>query len=115
MQTSRLIVVGVLYPLLRHFGYGLDFKEAMILVWSGLRGAVALSLSLSVKVSFEREYSSGNNIDYVEAKLVYIYMEGWPWVWETIPTEGDPFLIHIHLHIPWRRRTARDAGAACYP
>jgi len=49
VQISRLIVVSVLYPLLRQFGYGLDFKEAMILVWSGLRGAVALSLSLSVK------------------------------------------------------------------
>ncbi|KAK3137158.1 hypothetical protein QOZ80_5BG0448600 [Eleusine coracana subsp. coracana] len=46
---SRVVVVGVLYPLLRHFGYGLDLKEAIILVWSGLRGAVALSLSLSVK------------------------------------------------------------------
>lgn len=51
VQISRVIVVGVLYPMLRHFGYGLDLKEAMILVWSGLRGAVALSLSLSVKVS----------------------------------------------------------------
>jgi NhaP-type Na+/H+ or K+/H+ antiporter len=51
VQISRLIVVSALYPLLRHFGYGLDMKEAMILVWSGLRGAVALSLSLSVKVS----------------------------------------------------------------
>ncbi|KAG2631030.1 hypothetical protein PVAP13_3KG576900 [Panicum virgatum] len=49
VQISRLVVVSVLYPLLRQFGYGLDFKEAMILVWSGLRGAVALSLSLSVK------------------------------------------------------------------
>ncbi|KQJ85563.1 sodium/hydrogen exchanger 8 [Brachypodium distachyon] len=47
--VSRALVVGVLYPLLRHFGYGLDLKEATILVWSGLRGAVALSLSLSVK------------------------------------------------------------------
>nr|ADK60916.1 plasma membrane Na+/H+ transporter [Distichlis spicata] len=46
---SRAVVVSVLYPLLRQFGYGLDFKEAIILVWSGLRGAVALSLSLSVK------------------------------------------------------------------
>ena len=51
MQISRAIVVSVLFPLLRHFGYGMDFKEAIVLVWSGLRGAVALSLSLSVKVS----------------------------------------------------------------
>src|SRR5438128_2261946 len=52
VQISRAVVVGVLYPLLRHFGYGLDLKEATILVWSGLRGAVALSLSLSVKVNY---------------------------------------------------------------
>ncbi|KAG8498739.1 hypothetical protein CXB51_005099 [Gossypium anomalum] len=49
VQLSRCIVVGVLYPFLRYFGYGLDLKEAAILIWSGLRGAVALSLSLSVK------------------------------------------------------------------
>ncbi|XP_011021707.1 PREDICTED: sodium/hydrogen exchanger 8-like isoform X2 [Populus euphratica] len=46
---SRFVVVGVLYPFLRYFGYGLDWKEAIIVIWSGLRGAVALSLSLSVK------------------------------------------------------------------
>ncbi|KAL5721973.1 Son of sevenless 1 [Ranunculus cassubicifolius] len=49
VQASRIIVVGTLYPFLAYFGYGLDWKEATILVWSGLRGAVALSLSLSVK------------------------------------------------------------------
>lgn len=53
VQVSRFIVVGVLYPFLRYFGYGLDWKEATILIWSGLRGAVALALSLSVKASFE--------------------------------------------------------------
>lgn len=52
VQVSRFVVVGILYPFLRYFGYGLDWKEATILVWSGLRGAVALSLSLSVKASF---------------------------------------------------------------
>lgn len=52
VQISRILVVVILYPLLRHFGYGLDLKEATILVWAGLRGAVALSLSLSVKVSY---------------------------------------------------------------
>ncbi|KAM3383709.1 hypothetical protein ACQJBY_008405 [Aegilops geniculata] len=46
---ARAAVVGALYLLLRYFGYGLDFKEAIIIVWSGLRGAVSLSLALSVK------------------------------------------------------------------
>ncbi|RZC88040.1 hypothetical protein C5167_004219 [Papaver somniferum] len=49
IQLSRVIVVGTLYPFLRYFGYGLQWKEAIVLVWSGLRGAVALSMSLSVK------------------------------------------------------------------
>lgn len=49
--VARGLVVGALFPFLRYFGYGLDWKEAIILVWSGLRGAVALSLSLSVKRS----------------------------------------------------------------
>ncbi|KAL5175126.1 Sodium/hydrogen exchanger 7 [Glycine soja] len=47
VQVSRCIVVGALFPFLRYFGYGLDWKEAIILIWSGLRGAVALALSLS--------------------------------------------------------------------
>ncbi|KAL7598716.1 hypothetical protein Lser_V15G22190 [Lactuca serriola] len=51
LQISRGIVVASLYPFLRYFGYGLDWKEGVVLVWSGLRGAVALSLSLSVKQS----------------------------------------------------------------
>nr|BAE95196.1 putative Na+/H+ antiporter [Suaeda japonica] len=49
--VGRAIVVGVLFPFLRYFGYGLEWREALILIWAGLRGAVALSLSLSVKRS----------------------------------------------------------------
>jgi NhaP-type Na+/H+ or K+/H+ antiporter len=52
IQMTRVVVVGVCYPLLRYFGYGLDFKETTVIVWSGLRGAVSLSLALSVKVSY---------------------------------------------------------------
>ncbi|XBI12740.1 hypothetical protein VPH35_139567 [Triticum aestivum] len=52
VQMARAAVVGALYLLLRYFGYGLDFKEAIIIIWSGLRGAVSLSLALSVKFVF---------------------------------------------------------------
>ncbi|KAL4196021.1 hypothetical protein AMTRI_Chr04g243960 [Amborella trichopoda] len=58
VQVSRAIVVGLLYPGLRCFGYGLDWKEATVLVWSGLRGAVALSLSLSVKRASDKSSTS---------------------------------------------------------
>ncbi|KAI7743537.1 hypothetical protein M8C21_000736 [Ambrosia artemisiifolia] len=63
LLLSRAIVVGSLYPLLSYCGYGLDWKEAIVLVWSGLRGAVALSLSLSVKATIQRHiiiHYSGN-------------------------------------------------------
>ncbi|KQJ88386.1 hypothetical protein BRADI_4g17381v3, partial [Brachypodium distachyon] len=49
VQMTRLVVLSVMYPLLRSLGYGLDLKEATVIVWSGLRGAVSLSLSISVK------------------------------------------------------------------
>jgi NhaP-type Na+/H+ and K+/H+ antiporter len=38
----------VFWPLLKNLGYGLDVKQALVLSWSGLRGAVGLSLSLFV-------------------------------------------------------------------
>ncbi|KAI5075495.1 hypothetical protein GOP47_0009571 [Adiantum capillus-veneris] len=48
LQVTRIIVVVTLLPGLQYFGYGLTWKEAIILTWAGLRGAVALALSLSV-------------------------------------------------------------------
>ncbi|KFK33412.1 hypothetical protein AALP_AA5G009500 [Arabis alpina] len=70
IQLSRGVVVGVLYPLLCRCGYGLDWKEAIILVWSGLRGAVALSLSLSVK------QSSGNSYISKETGTLFLFFTG---------------------------------------
>ncbi|XP_056165022.1 sodium/hydrogen exchanger 8-like isoform X1 [Syzygium oleosum] len=48
-QVARAIVVVTLYPLIQYFGYGLSWKEAVVVFWSGLRGAVALSMALSIK------------------------------------------------------------------
>ncbi|KAI5677919.1 hypothetical protein M9H77_08869 [Catharanthus roseus] len=51
VQVSRTLVVILLYPALWYFGYGLNWREAIIVVWSDLPGAVSLALSLSVKRS----------------------------------------------------------------
>ncbi|CAI5527564.1 unnamed protein product [Closterium sp. Naga37s-1] len=48
VQLSRVVVVGLLYPGLASSGYGLTWKEAIILTWSGLRGGIALTLALVV-------------------------------------------------------------------
>ncbi|CAA0811542.1 Sodium/hydrogen exchanger 7 [Striga hermonthica] len=71
VQVARVLVVGLLYPFLKYFGYGLDWKEAIILVWSGLRGAVALSLALSVK-------RSSDNSSYISSDTgsLFVFLTG---------------------------------------
>ncbi len=44
VNLARGAMVGVLYPLLR----GATWREALVITWSGLRGAVALALALIV-------------------------------------------------------------------
>ncbi|XP_058731196.1 sodium/hydrogen exchanger 8-like [Vicia villosa] len=71
VQVARCIAIGALFPFLRYFGYGLDWKEAIILVWSGLRGAVSLSLALSVK------RSSGRSIELTpETGIMFVFFTG---------------------------------------
>ncbi|KAH7515439.1 hypothetical protein FEM48_Zijuj10G0026400 [Ziziphus jujuba var. spinosa] len=80
VQVCRLVVIGVLFPLLRYFGYGLDWKEATILTWSGLRGAVSLSLSLSVKASFNElrisRSSGGPSLLGSETGTLFVFFTG---------------------------------------
>ena len=45
-QVVRGIIIVLMSPLLRRTGYGLSWREGIILWWSGLRGAVGLALSL---------------------------------------------------------------------
>ena len=41
-------MLGLLWPILKVMGEGLNFKEYMIACWGGLRGALALALALIV-------------------------------------------------------------------
>merc|ERR1740124_1799759 len=43
-------MVTFFYPLLRVLGYGLDIREAIVLSYGGLRGAVGLALALDVSL-----------------------------------------------------------------
>jgi len=46
-----LLRAGILFgsmPLMKHFGYGFDWKRASVATWGGLRGAVGLSMAIIV-------------------------------------------------------------------
>ncbi|KAL3652883.1 Son of sevenless 1 [Castilleja foliolosa] len=91
VQVSRMVVVGVLFPFLQYFGYGLNWKEAIILVWSGLRGAVALALSLSVK-------RSSDTSSYISSDTgrLFVFLTGGI-VFLTLIVNGSTtqFILHI--------------------
>ncbi|CAL4935122.1 unnamed protein product [Urochloa decumbens] len=92
VQISRVVVVCLFYPLLRYFGYGLDLKEATILVWSGLRGAVSLSLSLSVKHAGD----TAQSFLKPEVGIMFVFFTGGI-VFLTLVLNGSTtqFLLHL--------------------
>lgn len=47
-QGIRALMVFMMYPALSRMGYGMTLKQAVVLVWAGLRGAVGLALALFV-------------------------------------------------------------------
>ncbi len=48
VNIVRMVMILTLYPLLKRSGYGLSKREAVILSWGALRGAVGLTLALMV-------------------------------------------------------------------
>ena len=48
MQAIRVIVFAVCYPLLKTSGYSITLRQAAVMVWAGLRGAVGLALSMFI-------------------------------------------------------------------
>ncbi len=48
IHIARAVVVTLLYPLMKNTGYGLNRKNALVLWWGALRGAIGLALALIV-------------------------------------------------------------------
>jgi len=48
LLVIRASMFALFWPALSRMGYGISFREAVVLSWSGLRGAVGLALSLFV-------------------------------------------------------------------
>lgn len=48
LHFIRFIAILLMWPILRLLGYGLSFKNLILLTYSGLRGALAITLALFV-------------------------------------------------------------------
>ena len=48
LHAARLTMMVMFMPLLQHMGYGVNWKECLIITYGGLRGAVGLALALIV-------------------------------------------------------------------
>lgn len=67
MVIVRGVMVFTFYPLLRIFGYGLSYKELLVLVYGGLRGALGLCLALIVAMD-----SSITHVRFKELTIFYL-------------------------------------------
>ncbi|PLW99125.1 MAG: hypothetical protein C0594_17385 [Marinilabiliales bacterium] len=48
IHVVRALVIAMFYPLMKKFGYGLDVKNAVVIWYGALRGAIGLALALVV-------------------------------------------------------------------
>eukprot|EP00921_Rhytidocystis_pertsovi_P005017 GHVQ01008684.1.p1 GENE.GHVQ01008684.1~~GHVQ01008684.1.p1 ORF type:complete len:934 (-),score=97.85 GHVQ01008684.1:1391-4192(-) len=51
LNVVRAIMILFFSPVLRWTGYGVDLREAVLLIWGGLRGALVLALGLRIEES----------------------------------------------------------------
>ncbi|XP_057290115.1 sodium/hydrogen exchanger 10-like [Hydractinia symbiolongicarpus] len=65
----RAIVIILFSPFLTRLGYGLPWKDAVVMIWGGLRGAVGLALALQVALDHE---TVGNKILIHTAGIVLL-------------------------------------------
>ena len=58
IHLVRAINMGTFYPLMKKSGYGLPGKDAIVVWWGALRGAIGLALALVVYTeNFRYEFS----------------------------------------------------------
>lgn len=72
IHIARLGTIYVFYPLMRKIGYGISFKDSIVLWWGGLRGAVALALALIVAIDTRIPVDVRNQLLSLTAGIVVL-------------------------------------------
>ena len=72
IHIARLGTIYLFFPLMRRIGYGIAFKDSIILWWGGLRGAVALALALIVAIDNRIPMEPRNQLLSLTAGIVIL-------------------------------------------
>lgn len=70
INVVRMLMIAIFYPIMKRSGYGLSKREAVILCWGGLRGALGLTLALMVSYTLPIPESVRQQILFLTAGIV---------------------------------------------
>ncbi len=74
LMLIRAVSVWMLMPILKHIGVGITPQKATVLVWGGLRGAVSLSMALSLAQDMNIPAPLREQILFLTAGIVFLTM-----------------------------------------
>lgn len=72
LMLIRAVTVAVLMPILERIGVGITREKAAVVVWGGLRGAVSLSLALSLAQDTNVPVALREEILFLTAGIVFL-------------------------------------------
>ncbi len=72
VTLARAAMIYLFYPLMRKCGYGITFRESIVLTWSGLRGATGLCLAMMVANSPAIPESIREQVLFYTAGIVFL-------------------------------------------
>lgn len=72
VNVARFLGVFLFFPTLARGPYGISWRQAMLLSWGGLRGAVSLTLSMAVSQQEEIPLETRARISFLTAGIVLL-------------------------------------------
>ncbi|KAL8271771.1 hypothetical protein Esti_004280 [Eimeria stiedai] len=74
LNGARIIMIVLFLPILRRTGYGLTWKEAILLVWGGLRGGIVLALGLRIERDGDLDADLTNTLSFFISGSVFLIL-----------------------------------------
>ncbi|KAL8433159.1 hypothetical protein Efla_002350 [Eimeria flavescens] len=74
LNAARIIMIVLFLPILRRTGYGLTWKEAVLLVWGGLRGGIVLALGLRIERDGDLDADLTNTLSFLISGSVFLIL-----------------------------------------